>query len=53
MKRDTNGMKTNKKYITTSIFRVGRCEAAHKSENGDFDKNITKNNKYYFLKNAR
>ncbi|MCL2863082.1 MAG: hypothetical protein FWE54_03195 [Methanimicrococcus sp.] len=29
-------MKTNKKYITTSIFGVGRCEAAHKYENGDF-----------------
>jgi len=37
-----------KPYKPTSFFGVGRCEAAHKSENGDFDKNkrkITNGNK--------
>jgi len=49
-----NGMKTNKKYITTSIFRVGRCEAAHKSENGDFCQKITRNEQtLFFLKKTR
>jgi len=35
-KHKTVQIKTNKKYITASFFGVGRCEAAHKSENGDF-----------------
>jgi len=49
-----NRYKTNKKHITTSIFGVGRCEAAHKYENGDFCKKIKRNNKqYYFLKKTR
>jgi len=39
MRRDKNKMITNKKHITTSIFGVGRCEAAHKYENGDFCQN--------------
>jgi len=65
MKTNKNKARTNEnkqKCITTSIFGFGRCEAAHKYENGDSDKNITKitnrniNEKYQpavFLKKAR
>jgi len=43
----------NQKHITTFIFGVGRCEAAHKSENGDCCKNIKRNNnRHYFETNG-
>jgi len=52
--KETKPDENKQKHITTSIFGVGRCEAAHKYENGDFCQKITRNNKqYYFLKKAR
>ncbi|MCL2863391.1 MAG: hypothetical protein FWE54_04830 [Methanimicrococcus sp.] len=52
MKTNKNKARTNEnkqKCITTSIFGFGRCEAAHKFENGDFGQKITRNNRPFFF----
>ena len=38
--KETTREKHEKPHKPTSIFGVGRCEAAHKYENGDFCKKI-------------